>query len=80
MWKKATNDKYGMVARKMVNWAKVDQLAKCIYFVCSRMGSSFPRLTSSVVWDWITIWVYWQGIDTFSILVLDSYVGIMALY
>ena len=77
MWGKGTNDKYRTVISKVVNWTKIDRLAKCIYSELIEIGSSFLRLTNLIVWDWITIWVYWYNIGN---LVLDSYVGTMALY
>ena len=58
----------------------MDQLAKSIYFVLIETAFLILRSTSHVVWNWITTWIYWYGISTFGILVLDSYVGIMALY
>ena len=47
MWKKDINEKYRIVVSKMVNWAKMDQLAKCVYFVLTENGFLISEIDRS---------------------------------
>ena len=53
MWEKGTNDKYRMAVSKMVNQAKIDRLAKCVYFVLTKIRFPFSEIN----------WSYSKGLD-----------------
>ena len=78
MWKGCTDVKYRIWAIKVVNWAKLDRLTKCIYLVQVKYRIFLIFRDGLVLWYgiWIAAWVYWYGVSVIGIMVLDNCVSI----